>query len=86
MRPPTRPRLLSRGERVSVERGSMPYSLVIQPLPWLRIQPGTVSSIEQVQITRVLPISIRHEPSAVRTKSRMIFAARIWSRARLSER
>ena len=69
VRPPTRPRADSRGVRVSVERGSMPYSPVTQPLPPLRIQEGTDSSTDAVQITRVLPSSISAEPSAVEMKS-----------------
>src|SRR4051812_36124600 len=81
-----RPRADSRGERVRVERGNMPYSLVIQPLPELRIQWGTDSSMEAVQMTRVLPISMRQEPSEVRMKSGVIFTGRIWSAERLSER
>ena len=55
--------------RVRVARGSMLYSLEIQPLPELRMNCGTVSSIEAVQMTRVLPTSIRTEPSAVEMKS-----------------
>ena len=47
----------------------MPYSLVTQPLPLLRKNCGTVSSMVAVQMTRVLPSSIRHEPSAVEMKS-----------------
>ena len=57
--------MTSRGERVSVARGSMPYSAVTQPLPLLRRNCGTVSSIVAVQMTRVLPTSMRQEPSAV---------------------
>src|ERR1019366_2779277 len=62
------------------------YSLVIQPLPWLRIHPGTLPSMVAVQMTRVFPISIRHEPSAVRINSGVRVRARIWSSERLSER
>jgi hypothetical protein len=43
----------------------MPYSAVIQPLPLLRRKGGTRSSNFAVHITRVLPISIKTEPSAV---------------------
>ena len=86
VRPPMRPRVTSRGVRVSVERGSMPYSLVIQPLPELRIQEGTASSTDAVQITRVLPTSISTEPSAVEMYSGTRFTGRIWSGVRLSER
>ena len=65
VRPLCRPLLASRGVRVKVDRGSMLYSLVTQPLPLLRRNWGTVSSIEAVQITRVLPTSMSTEPSAV---------------------
>jgi hypothetical protein len=64
----------------------MPYSLVTHPLPEFRIQLGTLSSMDDVQITRVLPISIRHEPSAVDMNSGVMLTGRIWSSARLSER
>ena len=64
----------------------MPYSLVTQPLPLLRRNCGTVSSMVAVQMTRVLPSSIRHEPSAVEMKSGTMFTGRIWSGERLSER
>src|SRR5439155_24775542 len=84
--PPTRPRLDSRAVRVRVERGSIPYSAVIHPLPLLRRKVGTDSSTEAVQITRVLPSSISTEPSAVEMKSGTMFKGRIWSVARLSER
>src|SRR6516225_11171766 len=45
-----------------------------------------VSSTEAVQITRVLPTSIRHEPSAVETNSGTMLTGRNCSGARLSER
>jgi len=47
---------------------------------------GTVSSIDAVQITRVLPTSMSAEPSAVEMKSGTMLTGRIWSGARLSER
>ncbi len=50
--------------RSPVERGSMPYSAVTQPLPELRIQPGTFSSRLAVQSTCVSPNFTRQEPSA----------------------
>src|SRR5438552_13142340 len=81
-----RPLADSRGVRVSVARGIMAYSEVIQPLPLLRRNCGTVSSTDAVQITRVLPISMSTEPSAVEMKSGTMFTGRIWSGARLSER
>ncbi len=49
--------------RVVVDRGSMPYSAVTQPFPELRLNGGTRSSTLAVQITRVLPASMRTEPS-----------------------
>src|SRR6185437_2599395 len=72
--------------RVRVERGSTLYSAVIPPLPEPFIKPGTLSSIDAVQITRVLPISISAEPSAVEIKSGTMFTGRICSGTRLSER
>jgi hypothetical protein len=72
--------------RVKVARGNMLYSAVIQPLPLLRMNDGTVSSMDAVQITRVLPTSIKTEPSAVLMNPGTIFTGRIWSGARLSER
>ncbi len=68
VRPPILPRSDSRGERVRVARGSIPYSAVTQPRPELRIQPGTPVSMVALHRTRVLPVSMRTEPSAVATK------------------
>jgi hypothetical protein len=62
VRPPTWPR--SRAVRVFVARGSIAYSAVIQPSPRPRFHPGTPSSTDAVQSTRVLPKETRHEPSA----------------------
>jgi hypothetical protein len=64
----------------------MLYSLDIHPLPVLRMNCGTVSSIEAVQMTRVLPTSINADPSAVVMKSGIIFTGRSWSGERLSDR
>jgi hypothetical protein len=64
VRPPWRPALASRRMRLPVERGSMPYSAVTQPLPLPRRKPGTEFSTEAVQMTRVSPHSINTEPSA----------------------
>jgi hypothetical protein len=72
--------------RVSVARGIIAYSLEIHPLPEFRINGGTVSSIDAVQITRVFPTSISTDPSAVVIKSGMIETGRNWSVLRLSER
>ena len=58
-------RAFSRGERVTVARGSMAYSAVTQPLPLPRRNCGTVCSTEAAHSTRVLPTSISAEPSAV---------------------
>src|SRR5262249_20177996 len=64
--------------------GSMPYSLVTQPLPLPFKKGGTPSSTVAVQITRVLPSSISTLPSAVEMKSGVILSGRIWSAARPS--
>src|SRR5689334_14504944 len=64
----------------------MLYSAVIHPLPVPFIKPGTLSSMEAVQITRVLPTSISVEPSAVEMNSGIMFTGRICSGVRLSER
>jgi len=68
----------------SVARGSIPYSLVTQPLPLPFRKGGTPSSTVAVQITRVFPSSISTLPSAVEIKSGVIFRGRIWSAARPS--
>src|SRR5690348_6626904 len=82
VRPLCRPRAASRSVRVLVERGSMPYSAVTQPLPLLRSHGGTRSSTVAAQSTWVLPNLARQLPSAWREMpgSRMI--ARISSGAR----
>ena len=54
----------------------MAYSAVTQPCPFPRRNGGTFSSTDAVQITFVLPVQIRHEPSAVRTKSVSIVTGR----------
>ncbi len=64
VRPPVR--VLSRPVRVWVERGSMPYSAVIQPEPVPRANRGTPSSTVTAQSTAVLPALMRAEPSAYR--------------------
>jgi hypothetical protein len=63
--------------RSPVEAGSIAYSAVTQPLPRPRIQRGTSSWIEAVQMTRVSPIEISAEPSAVRTNPGSIVTGRI---------
>ena len=47
-----------------VARGSIAYSAVSHPSPRPRRQPGTPSSTDAVQSTRVAPNETRHEPSA----------------------
>ena len=49
--------------RWRLARGSIPYSAVTQPVPVPLRNGGTFSSTEAVQMTRVSPTSIRHEPS-----------------------
>jgi hypothetical protein len=53
-----------RPERVWVERGSMAYSAVTQPLPCFSRKGGTLFSTLAVQISLVSPNSISTEPSA----------------------
>src|SRR5580704_1904519 len=86
VRPDCLPREDSRGVRCSVARGNMPYSPVTQPLPEPFMNCGTPSVTDAVQITRVRPTSMSTLPSAVGTKSGVIFTARIWSGARPSVR
>ena len=57
--------LASRGVRVSVARGSMPYSAVTHPRPLFFNQPGTPVSTVALHSTRVWPTSISTEPSAI---------------------
>ena len=65
VRPEGRPLVTSRGVRLAVARGSMEYSAVTQPLPVLRRNGGTVSSMVAAHSTCVLPTLINAEPSAV---------------------
>ena len=81
VRPSGRPLATSRGFRSPVEPGSIPYSAVTQPRPRPRIQGGTASSTEAVQITRVRPTEIRALPWAVSTKPGRISTGRSWSGA-----
>jgi hypothetical protein len=48
-----------------VARGNIEYSAVTHPFPLPRRKLGTVSSIDAAQSTRVLPTSIKTDPSAV---------------------
>src|SRR5580698_5896395 len=82
--PDARPFETSRGVRVAVARGSIEYSAVTQPFPEPRRNPGTDSSIDAAHSTRVLPISISTEPSAVSRYSVVIVTGRIWPGSRWS--
>ena len=86
VRPPCLPDDASRRMRSPVERGSMPYSAVTQPLPELRIQPGTFSSRLAVHSTCVSPNLTRQEPSACLETLRSKEMARISSNWRLDGR
>src|SRR5690606_13332078 len=72
--------------RWPVERGSMPYSAVTQPLPELRSHEGTFSSRLAVQRTCVSPNLTRHEPSACLEMPLSKLMARISSGCRLDGR
>ena len=76
VRPFCLPALASRGVRVEVEAGSIPYSAVSQPWPLPASQRGTPSSIVAAHSTRVRPKEIRAEPWACSTKSGTISSAR----------
>ena len=77
----------SRWLRVTVDRGSIEYSAVTQPpLPLPRRKAGTLSSTLTEQITRVLPSSIRAEPSAKLRNPGVIFTGRSASQLRPSAR
>ena len=73
---------MSRALRSPVEAGSIEYSAVTQPFSRPCIQRGTESLTEAVQITRVLPIEISAEPSAVATNSGSIVTGRMSAGAR----
>ncbi len=76
VRPSGRPLETSRRFRSPVEAGSIEYSAVTQPRPFPAIQRGTSSSTLAVQITRVPPASIRHDPVAVPMKPGVIAIGR----------
>jgi len=82
VRPVCLPRAASRAERVWVERGNMPYSAVIQPVPLLRRKCGTPFSMVAVHSTLVSPNSTSTEPSAWRVKWRVKRISRNWFGAR----
>ena len=86
VRPSGRPRVTSRGLRLPVEAGSMPYSAVSQPPPDASRHAGHAATSDAVQITRVPPIEISADPSALRTKPGSISTGRSSSRARPSWR
>ncbi len=65
-RPVGLPLEASRIDLVCVDPGNIPYSAVTQPRLWLRKKGGTFSSKKAVQITFVLPMPIKTEPSAFR--------------------
>jgi hypothetical protein len=82
VRPPCLPLAASRPMRSLVERGSMPYSAVIQPSPLPRRKPGTRFSTLAVHSTRVSPKLISTEPSAWRVYWRSMRIVRNSSQAR----
>ena len=91
VRPEGAPFTTSRGERVLVARGSMPYSAVTQPSPLPLRKGGTLSSKLAAHTTRVSPTSTRHEPSACFrnpvvswTGRSCVAAAAVGARARLA--
>ena len=86
VRPPILPLTDSRSERVLVARGSMAYSAVTQPRPSPLSQRGTPAVSEAVHSTRVLPNSIRAEPSACLDQPRVMLIGRSWSGVRPSAR
>ena len=86
VRPPILPLTDSRDERVPVARGSMAYSALTHPLPSPLSQRGTPSVKDAVHSTRVLPNSIRAEPSALSDQPRVMVMGRSSLRARPSSR
>ena len=86
VRPPTLPLTDSREERCSVARGSIEYSPVTQPSPESRFQRGTPSVKDATHRTRVLPNSMRTEPSPVPDQPRVMETGRSWEGVRPSAR
>ena len=86
VRPPMRPFTDSRSLRVFVERGSIAYSAVTQPLPLPFIQRGTPFVNDAVQSTLVLPNEMSALPSACALQPRSIVTSRSWSGVRPSAR
>ena len=67
-------------------RGSIEYSPVTQPSPESRFQRGTPSVKEATHRTRVLPNSMRTEPSPVPDQPRVMETGRSWDGVRPSAR
>ncbi len=65
VRPLCLPLAASRSMRSGDAPGSIEYSAVTQPLPELRIQRGTSSSIDAVHSTRVRPKLTSTLPAAI---------------------
>src|SRR5262245_5139408 len=76
----------SRGFRLSVEAGSIPYSAVIHPCPFPSSHWGTECSMLTVQRTRVSPNETRTDPGVFARKRRWNDTGRSWSAARPSDR
>jgi hypothetical protein len=72
------PLTLSRSLRVEVARGNIEYSAVIQPSPESFLNRGTPGETEAVQSTRVLPTSIKHEPSGAEVQFTLKLTGRSW--------
>src|SRR5262249_23522297 len=86
VRPDCLPAAASRRIRSCVERGSMPYSAVTQPLPEPLRKGGAFSSRLAVTSSWVWPNLTRQEPSAWRAKPGVRLTARRTSGARLEWR
>ena len=84
VRPPTLPLRDSRSLRVLVERGSISYSDVTQPVPLPLSQRGTPAVNEAAQSTRVRPNSTSTLPSAWSSQLRVMRTSRSWSGVRPS--
>src|SRR5262249_30205903 len=72
--------------RLEVARGSMEYSAVTQPLPVLRRNAGTESSMVAAHKTCVLPTLMSAEPSAVARNPVWISTGRMPAGWRVSRR
>ncbi len=85
VRPLCLPFAASRPTRSGDEPGNIEYSAVTQPLPLLRIQRGTSSSMLAVHSTRVRPNVTSADPSAISVKSRSNVIGRSSSACRPSD-